>query len=210
MNLNKTEDEYVWKNYTPEYSNQLKGMVKNEGFDFFVRDWSMGGDRLLFNDVLVDNWKELYSIIHRLNPESVFEFGCGACYHLRNIMTVCPHIPVSGADYLQSQIDFGKEFFPADLAFPQNVSQRDLTEDVSHLPQHDLVFSQAVVMHLSSDKAVKMLKNMGKMSKKWIVMVEGVRNHVDWYDLVRYALPEYSMQITEGYIDYGVILTKNA
>lgn len=209
MELNKLEDEYVWKNYTPEYSDQLRGMVKNEGFDFFVRNYTLKGDgSLFFMDNLVSNWKELYSQIHKLKPESVFEFGCGACYHLRNIMTICPDIKVSGADYLESQINFGREFFPEDLEFPSDVSVRDLTRDVTDLPKADLVYSQAVVMHLNSEKAVKMLRNMGTIAQKYIVMVEGVRNHENWYDLVKYALPDWEMEITVEYIDYGIILKK--
>ena len=123
-------------------------------------------------------------------------------------MTLCPQIEVSGADYLQSQIDFGKEFIPKDLEFPKNVSVRDLTGDVSDLPKVELVYSQAVVMHLNSEKAVKMMRNMGQVSTKYIIMVEGVRNHENWYDLVRYSLPGWKMTITNKYVDYGILLEK--
>ena len=208
MKLNKDEDEYVWKNYTPEYSDQLKGMVKNEGFDFFLKNYDIVDNEPVFRDNLVSNWKEIYSLIYKIKPGSIFEFGCGACYHLRNIMTLCPDINVSGADYLGSQIEFGKEFIPDGMEFPKNVSVRDLTADVSDLPKVDLVYSQAVVMHLNSDKAVKMMQNMGKIAEKYIIMVEGVRNHEDWYDLVKYSLPDWEMSLTNNYIDYGVILKR--
>jgi trans-aconitate methyltransferase len=208
MHLDKQNDEYVWEKYTPEYSGQLKEMVQNDKFDFFVRNYEIVDRIPVFHDNLVANWKELYSLIYTKNPKSVFEFGCGACYHLRNLMTLCPKTKVSGADYLQSQIDFGKEFIPNDLEFPKNVSVRDLTGDVSDLPKVELVYSQAVVMHLNSEKAVKMMRNMGEVSTKYIIMVEGVRNHTDWYDLVRYSLPGWKMSITNNYIDYGILLEK--
>lgn len=208
MELNKFEDEYVWKNYTPEYADQLIGMKNKEGFDFFVKKWHEENGKIIFEDNLVDNWKELYNTINRLNPASVFEFGCGACYHLRNTMTICPHIEVSGADYLESQIQFGRTFFSDNLEFPENVRQADLTEDVSAFGKHEFVFSQAVVMHLNSEKAIKMMRNMGKVSTRWILLIEGVRNHKNWYDLVKFALPEWNMQITKDYIDYGVLLEK--
>jgi trans-aconitate methyltransferase len=208
MNLNKQEDEYNWKNYTPEYSDQLIGMVKNEGFDFFVKNYEIINDSPVFHDNLVSNWKEIYSLIYKLKPQSVFEFGCGACYHLRNIMTLCPDIDVSGADYLETQIEFGRSFIPEGMDFPKNVSVRDLTGDVSDLPKVDLVYSQAVVMHLNSEKAVKMLRNMGEVATKYILMVEGVRNHENWYDLVKYALPGWKMTLTNNYIDYGILLEK--
>lgn len=208
MNLDKQNDEYIWENYTPEYSGQLREMVQNDKFDFFVRNYEIVDKSPVFHDNLVSNWKELYSLIYEKNPKSVFEFGCGACYHLRNLMTLCPQIEISGADYLQSQIDFGKEFIPKDLEFPKNVSSRDLTGDVSDLPKVELVYSQAVVMHLNSEKAVKMMRNMGQVSTKYIIMVEGVRNHENWYDLVRYSLPDWKMSITNNYIDYGILLEK--
>jgi trans-aconitate methyltransferase len=208
MNLNKQEDEYNWKNYTPEYSDQLIGMVKNEGFDFFVKNYEIINNNPVFHDNLVSNWKEIYSLIYKINPKSIFEFGCGACYHLRNIMTLCPEIKVSGADYLGTQIEFGKEFIPEGMEFPKNVSVRDLTEDVSDIPKAELVYSQAVVMHLNSEKAVKMIQNMGEVAEKYIIMVEGVRNHENWYDLVNYALPDWKMTLTNNYIDYGIILER--
>jgi len=208
MNLNKQEDEYNWKNYTPEYSDQLRGMVKNDGFDFFVKNYEIINDNPVFHDNLVSNWKEIYSLIYKINPKSIFEFGCGACYHLRNIMTLCPEIKVSGADYLGTQIEFGKEFIPEGMEFPKNVSVRDLTEDVSDIPKSELVYSQAVVMHLNSEKAVKMMQNMGEVAEKYIIMVEGVRNHENWYELVNYALPDWKMTLTNNYIDYGIILER--
>lgn len=208
MNLDKQNDEYIWENYTPEYSGQLREMVQNDKFDFFVRNYEIVDKSPVFHDNLVSNWKELYSLIYEKNPKSVFEFGCGACYHLRNLMTLCPQIEISGADYLQSQIDFGKEFIPKDLEFPKNVSSRDLTGDVSDLPKVELVYSQAVVMHLNSEKAVKMMRNMGEVAEKYIIMVEGVRNHENWYELVNYALPDWKMTLTNNYIDYGIILER--
>jgi hypothetical protein len=53
-----------------------------------------------------------------------------------------------------------------------------------------------------------MMRNMGQVSTKYIIMVEGVRNHKDWYDLVRYSLPDWKMSITNNYIDYGILLEK--
>jgi hypothetical protein len=63
-------------------------------------------------------------------------------------------------------------------------------------------------MHLNSEKAVKMMQNMGEVAEKYIIMVEGVRNHENWYELVNYALPDWKMTLTNNYIDYGIILER--
>lgn len=223
--MTKLTDEYVWENYPQEYSQQLEEIKASDKNDFHITafdeyesydllDLHMQG-RLVFKDNLHPNWKELYDVAYQLKPKSVFECGFGAGYHLYNLHKVLPEAKVLGCDLLQGQLDKCKEFsrLPDKILnklFLANLADPDLFTKIKK-PQAEFVYSQAVVMHQSTQNAINMMRNMAAISTKYIFMVEGVKNHENWYDLVRSTLPEFEfnqVQRVNGYIDYAVLLTK--
>jgi len=116
-------DEYNWAVYTQEYSAQAEEAAKsgNQGSDAIVKHSYATKDGLVYKDNLHDNWKNVYSTIRRLRPKSVFECGCGGMHHLYNIKKLMPGMQVNGCDLLQTQVDWGKEYFNIPSYISNNV-----------------------------------------------------------------------------------------
>lgn len=213
----KPADEYAWENYTEEYRQQLNQIKEFDGQEFFITEFdviSSGGvmdlvkNDIVFKNKLHPNWMEIYFQAWKLQPKSVFEVGFGGGYHLKNIQKMCPDAHIAGCDLLQTQLDFAKEFsqLPHEIEF--NLQICDFTKEIVPLMKYEFVFSQAVVMHQSTEHAKAMLKNMGQISSKYILLVEGIANHLNWYDLVKECLPDFEFEIVSQHIDYGILLTK--
>ena len=172
-----TKDEYNWENYTQEYSAQVEQMeaASHQGSDFLVKNWDEQVGEIVFYDNLHGNWTGIYSEINKLQPKSVFECGCGGMYHLKNIKTLFPDIEVSACDLLETQIKFGAEKFEISEEILENVTVRDFAaEDATEgLDTYDFVYSHAVIMHISGEKAPVFLKNMLKISNKYVFLIEG-------------------------------------
>ena len=69
---------------------------------------------------------------------------------------------------------------------------QDLTENISVSKKYDFVYSQAVMMHLSDDRARRFLSNMGKLSNQYIFFIENFTAH-SFYKLVREVLPDFEL-----------------
>lgn len=207
----KDKDEYIWSDYTPEYISQLQEIKANDKQEFLLSEKALTGDGevLSLHQNLHDNWKELYATAFYEQPVSVLECGCGGCYHLKNLRIVLPKAEIHGIDLLQSQIDFGKTFsnLPVDIA--ENVMVMDMTKERPKR-QYEFVFSMAVVMHLSTENAIAFLKNMRDTSSKYVFMVEGIKNHKNWFDLVQSVFneDEWKFSLIEQYIPNGILLTR--
>lgn len=204
----KKNDEYNWPDYTKEYEQQLEDVKIKDGNDFFVTKFDADNDGIVFYDNLHPNWMEIYYQAWKLKPKSIFECGVGACYHIKNLHTILPDSEISGIDLLQSQLDLGKKF--SDL--PDDIFNKlfalDFTSGISIEDQYEFVYTQAVIMHLSTENARRFLKNMDKICSKNILLIEGVNNHENWPELVADTLPNYTIERTNKYINYGLLLTK--
>lgn len=172
-----TEDEYKWEHYTQEYSDQVDQMeaAPHQGSDFLVKKWAVTKGGIVFYDNLHGNWTGIYNKIYKLQPKSVFECGCGGMYHLKNIKTLFPKIDVAACDLLASQIKFGAKKFSVSEDLLEHVTVRDFSaEDATEgLDTYDFVYSHAVIMHISGDKAPQFLKNMLAISNKHVFLIEG-------------------------------------
>lgn len=206
----KEKDEYIWQNYTPEYRAQLEEIKRDDKHVFFITDFNVNfnDNDLLFKDNLHPNWKQLYHTAFKLNPSSIFECGCGAGYHLKNLLTILPAAKIKGCDLLESQLDFAKEFSGLN---DENLERLNLTLPTLSGRQYEFVFSQAVVMHLSTENAIAFLTSMKALSKKYVFLVEGIKNHENWNDLVKSVFGnEWEFSLTDKYIDYGILLTRKS
>lgn len=198
MKYSKQSDEYHWSVYTKEYKAQLEEISDKDNMDFFVHDkanWE------LMN--LHPNWKELYQCILSLRVGTAFECGCGGGYHMHNIKTISPNTHVYGCDLLDTQLDLALEW-----AGVANAFQMDMTKDITHNGRYEFVYSHAVIMHLSTENAIRFMKNMDKLSKKYIFMIEGEANHENWYELVKETLPEYRFSQPNKFINNSILLEK--
>lgn len=208
----KQHDEYIWQNYTKEYSAQLQDVKNINRHDFFIsaiQTDAFNKEIISFGDNLHPNWCEIYAAAYRLKPKSILEIGCGGCYHLHNLDLLLPDAEIHGVDLLQSQLDFGKQFSELPEEIANNLRVMDFTKERPDR-QYEFVFTQAVVMHLSTDNAVKFMNNMKAVSSKYLFLMEGVANHENWYDFVKsiFTEDEWTFERPNKYIDNGILLTK--
>ena len=116
----------------------------------------------------------------------------------------------NGCDYAQSQIDVGVRYFNlSNYDFADRLKVVDLVDgDTSPLGKHEFVYTQAVTMHLSYDRAKKFLYNMKSLSSKYIYLIENITVH-DYDTLISEVFPEFERVNNEGkYIDYGILLKR--
>ena len=81
------------------------------------------------------------------------------------------------------------------------------TSDVETLGKHEFVYTQAVTMHLSYERAKKFLYNMKELSSKYVFLVENTTAH-DYDALIKEIFPEFKKIMTNKYINYGILLER--
>ena len=78
---------------------------------------------------------------------------------------------------------FFNKLYVKDLSIVDDVKEDDIS---------DFVFTQAVTMHLEHNKAKNMLINMGKLSSKYIFLIENWSKH-NYENLFSEALPNFKI-----------------
>lgn len=210
----KPDDEYDWTLYPGEYAKQLEEIKQNDGQEFFITEILPGinldnNERTIkFKNNLHNNWKEVYHQAYRLNVKSVFEVGVGGGYQIKNIKKILPDAEVCACDITEGQIEKARSFSELSDEQMKNIKLLDFTTFFPVDRQYEFVFSHAVVMHQGTANAIAMLRNMARISSKYIMLVEGVANHENWYELVKAVLPDWDFELTAAYIDYGILLTR--
>ena len=93
--------------------------------------------------------------------------------------------------------------------FKEKLKVIDLTNDLHEIDKtYEFVFTQAVVMHLSYDRAKKFLSNIKKLTSKYIFLIENPANH-DYNQLISEVLPEFEkIDLDKKYIDYAILLKR--
>ncbi len=175
-----SRDDFVWKRYHKNYYNQIKELEKKNTLklsdDFKILD--DGELKFNCNPPLIDNAELLYQIIYDLNPQSIFEVGCGGGDHMYNILKIIPNVNINGCDLLQKQLDFLNERNPE---LKGKTFVKDIT--TNYIPFSDeLVYTQAVLMHIQKDnRHIDALRNLFKSSSKYVVLMENWSRH-NFYD----------------------------
>lgn len=173
----KSNDDFDWTKYTKDsYLCEIDKMEK-DNYDFKVNKSYVENDKLIVKDNLHPNWIAIYSTIIEQKVSSVFECGCGGCYHLFNLNKLLPNIEIAGCDISENQINIaGKS-----LNIPDNIIKLtkicDFSQEIKFDIKYEFVFTQAVIMHLSNNKALQFIKNMKNLSSKYIMMVENQGEH---------------------------------
>ena len=184
----KEKDDNIWSDYTKEYMRQI---IEN------YRD----GKGLFLDDIgMMDKYViGIYDVIEELNPKSILECGCGGCYNIKNLRTILPEAEVHGFDVSEEQLSFGMWF--CDIGW-DGLSIMDITKDYPDRT-YELVFTNAVIMHLSTDNAIKALKNMKRMTSKYILLQENPEHHggVDeWMRMIKGVYPNWTIKTNEEII----------
>lgn len=174
------DDDFNWKTYHLYYEQEMISTEKEntlhpQGGDFEYLD---GHIRQVSNKVkpLNPNHELLYEVILKLTPSSVLEVGCGGGDHLRNLIFFNPQLDVHGIDRSEGQLTTLRKRHPI---LNEVVSVADLTSDDVTLPIADIVYSQAVLMHISetNNRFQIALNNMLKAAKSQVVLKENWTQH---------------------------------
>jgi SAM-dependent methyltransferase len=197
----KEKDDNDWTTYTEEYMKDIILTYRDCNNSFFVKDgW----------EKLHPNFKAIYSVAKELNPASILECGCGGGYHLKNLFELLFNCSIWGFDVTEKQVDFGKWFSQLPPEVENNLFVMDLTGIVIE-NQFEFVFTNAVIMHLSTENARKALLNMKKLSSKYIFMVENPNHHggkESWRAMLAEIFADCKIEYPSLYVEDAVLITK--
>lgn len=175
------DDDFDWENYTADsYHRRLKGDVETT-----YRAISTGGE-LSFDavtgkvtsqgDPIHPNQCAILEAIGQLAPASVHEAGCGGGDHVANAQVLFPEVHVTGGDRGATQLDLALQRHPH---LRGRIGQQDITMPFSTAwPQADLVYTQAVIMHIHTAVShLVALSNLTRMARKYVLLMENQQCH---------------------------------
>lgn len=173
------DDDFNWDTYTVDkYGPQQVRL--DEEFDMRVDErvyFDKTSRKLVTgNAKLIPNSKTIYEIVGLLRVQSVLEIGCGGGDHIRNLKTLYPEIAVYGGDRSTEQLNFLASRNPEIAA---STFVQDITMPLSSKwPRVDLVYSQAVIMHIKTAVShLNALANMLNLAAEYVVLVENFGCH---------------------------------
>jgi hypothetical protein len=185
------KDTFNWSFYHIHYKGELKDGIKNHTLSLKTDDYLFENKSLIKNNnnilPLCENHRLLYETVMRLNPESIFELGCGNGIHLNNLQVLLPQSKLSGIDLLDKQIEFLWKTYPNLKA---EIKQADATKpfDQALFPKVDLSFTQVVISHIHTEDAHKIaLANLFNISNKYVILMEKWKNHNYFEDIKEIA-----------------------
>ena len=209
------DDDFDWDNYTSDsYARRLKGDIESK-YDTKVDlsqaeiDFTDGAVRLKGAN-MHPNHKLLLDAAAYLQPTSVHEVGCGGGDHVANISRLFPEYAVSGGDRGLTQLKMAAVRHPE---LKGKLGLQDITMPYSsRWPKVDLVYSQAVIMHIHTAAShLVALSNMFRCAKKHVLLVENTQCHNFVEDIMALHcgghLPWQNMQlyIFERYEARGIL-----
>ena len=175
------DDDFDWDNYTSDsYARRIKGDIESK---FVTKvepaqveiDFDAGHVRLK-GASMHPNHQLLLDAVAYLRPASVHEVGCGGGDHVANLTRLFPECAVSGGDRGLTQLEM------ATLRHPElqgKLGIQDITMPYStHWPRAELVYSQAVIMHIHTAVShLVALSNMFHCAERHVFLVENTQCH---------------------------------
>jgi len=175
------DDDFDWDNYTRDsYARRIKNDIESEyvtKVDPSQAKIDFASGRVRLKGVnMHPNHQLLLDAIAHLHPASVHEVGCGGGDHVANITRLFPECAVSGGDRGLSQLKMAADRHPE---LQGKLGLQDITMPYSsHWPKADLVYSQAVIMHIHTAVShLVALSNMFRCAKKHVLLVENTQCH---------------------------------
>jgi hypothetical protein len=175
------DDDFDWENYTADsYERRLKRDVESQHdaysppgtlrFDAATGTLDTQGRNLHPNQHLI------LETIGRLSPASVHETGCGGGDHIATAAALYPDISCTGGDRGQTQLELALRRHP-ELA--GRIGVQDITMPFSsQWPAADLVYTQAVIMHIHTAVShMVALANLVRQAQKYVLLMENLQCH---------------------------------
>lgn len=104
--------------------------------------------------------------VAKLTIHSLLEIGCGYGKQLKNIRRVRPELVLGGCDFSRTQLQKGAEYFP-------EMAQWAVEADAAKLPfedkSFDAVMSSAVILHNEYPKAQRIVWEMIRVGRKFLI-----------------------------------------
>lgn len=175
------KDMFDWPLYCLHYGGELKKDAKTATLALRRDDYKFQNGFLIRENKnikpLHPNHRFLYETIMQLNPNSIYEMGCGTGMHLHNMSILLSNARICGTDLLDIQLKYLNKQYPELI---NKTKQLDSTISSKNIPFKpcDVAFTQAVIMHIHTGKShLTALENLFKMSKKYVVLYESMKNH---------------------------------
>ena len=164
------KDEFNWGAYPSAYAQQKAQLMKSHTHLLTEDNHDLVAGQIIMRQgakPLHAQHKILYETILEINPADVHEFGCGWGDHLANIRLLNPNIEVFGSDISAKQIE---EASKRHEWMKHYLWQLDITKAPDCM--YDLVYTQAVLIHLSDDNLKKAILNIAISARRYILMEE--------------------------------------
>jgi SAM-dependent methyltransferase len=173
-------DGVNWKSYHEHYSEELKMIQKTNTLIIDKENFSLIDGKISMKSPdlkpLLPSHRLLYETILELNPIEVLEIGCGGGDHLANLKTLIPGVKIDGIELLTDQLDTLNSRHPG---HDFNLSLADITSSKFVYPKTDLVFTHAVLMHITEkeERFKFALNNVLNTASRFVVLMENWTQH---------------------------------
>lgn len=171
--LNMKSDEYDWTKYHKHYNSLKARLAKTHTQVLTPENHKLVEGEIIMKEgelPMHPEHKLLYETILGINPPEVHEVGCGWGDHLFNIMWLNGDITVWGTDISQKQIDSAVERHPF---LGECTRKHDITKGPAY--HTELVFTQAVLVHLSDSNLRKAILNIAASAQNHILFMENLK-----------------------------------
>jgi ubiquinone/menaquinone biosynthesis C-methylase UbiE len=174
MSSVKLQDDFEWQNVYPSaHFQQTQQLEQDILFEIPIGSIIENGKvhiSTIGKDIHI-NHRMIFEKIIEVLPQSVFEIGFGYGNNLVGIHRLLPQIELSGCDISWKQHYMALQRYEECKKF--NLVVGDFLELDIPDNSFDFVFSQAVLMHMSTERAMRSLEKMVRISKKYIMSTDG-------------------------------------
>jgi len=180
INKPKDNDDFNWNVYHHFYSQELKLGENNHTLIINKKNFKFKKNEIIKTNSqaknLHPNHKLLYETILKINPKSILEIGCGGGDHLANLNLINNNFKISEVDRSHEQINILRKRHPKLKA---SIKIKDITMKNCQIESADLIYTQAVLMHISETKGrlKYALNNILKATKKHLILIENWKSH---------------------------------
>lgn len=183
-------------------------------------DWGKGSDDWIkgYRDSLDHPHRAfLVESISRFNPSSILEIGCNCGPNLYQLGKEFPDAKMRGIDINPIVVEKGNEWF-AQEGVSNIMLSVGKADELDQFPDKsfDVVFTDAVLIYIGPDKIKEVMKNMIRITRKALILVEWhsfERRRKDMYGLgictsngiwkrdyvalLKYFVPEKQIRVTK-------------
>ena len=207
----KNYEDWDWTKYTAVYMRQMAEVYRDKLFDILIDPTkiSHNADGVIeFGDSnLHPNHAEIYHLVDKFQPKSVLEVGVGCGYLIKNISVILPEADIHGIDISEGQLGLCTWFPQLPERILNNLRLMDISQTTPDRT-FDFVYTQAVLMHMTTARATQALHNMKKISNKYVFMVEAPNAHPNWEDIIKSVFSDWEFSKPRRFLQDGILVTK--